>query len=472
MKFFSPYKLLTSLIILVSVPASLFSQAYQLNCDFTVTANACVQQQVVVTYTGGASANATFVWAFDGAVVLSGEGQGPYTIKWESPGEKHITLSITLETQTCTATRATVVVARPEVFTMTGGGTLIVGGDGVIVGLSGSQPGIIYKLRLNGQYTGITVVGTGQEISFGPQTLAGNYTAVAKVDGSDCLSEMEGVAVITTNSPPESQNICMVTFDTASGNNKVIWNKFPSQQIAYYSIYRESYQNNIFTRIADIPYSSLSTFVDTASSPLVRSYRYKLSITNLANVESEKSNAHKTIHLNINPGMYGYNLIWNPYAGFEFLTYRIHRKLGSGPWEVIDSVASNVDSYTDVFTTTGLAFYYIEVLRPEPCNPSLKNESYSSVSSNIAASSPLGIETRNIGGITMFPNPVKDCLKISLPNQAEYLAQVLRADGSIVYQNKINGLSAQLDLSGLSSGVYIVKLCGANDVFIQKVIKN
>jgi len=461
----------TFILLFVLVALSVKAQN-PLNCDFTVAEKACINQEVKVIYTGGAPSNATFLWNFDGAVIISGTGQGTYFIRWETTGEKHVTLSINFEGQTCTATRPVVVIEHPDIFHMTGGGALVAGSPGVGVGLSGSQTGIIYKLRLNGQYNGNVVAGTGQAISFGLQSVPGNYTAVARVDGSDCLREMEGVAVVTASEPPLQQYICMVTFDTTFSKNKIIWNKHPGNHLSHYNIFRETYQNNVFSKIGEVPYSNLSVFIDTTSDPLIKSDKFKISVTDSAGNESEKSPFHKTIHLNINPGTFGFNLIWNHYEGFDFQTYKIHRKHNGGTWEVIDTVAGNVDSYTDWYTASGVATYYIEVIRLEPCNPTLKSDETIRVISNTASAAPLGTEDVSRTGIHIYPNPVTSDLNLVLPGSSVYHVEILRVDGTRVFNREIQGPGTTINLSELENGLYILKISGNNTVLVKKIIRN
>ncbi|MCX6266289.1 MAG: hypothetical protein NTW16_02885, partial [Bacteroidetes bacterium] len=80
-------------MVLLLIAMSSMAQSL-VNCDFTVAVKACVNQEVKVTYTGDASANATYLWSFDDAQILSGTGQGPFFVKWDSAGEKHVILSI------------------------------------------------------------------------------------------------------------------------------------------------------------------------------------------------------------------------------------------------------------------------------------------------------------------------------------------------------------------------------------------
>ncbi len=63
--------------------------------DFTVTSPICVTGTSIITFTGSATAAATYDWSFDGGTVVSGTGVGPYEIMWNTPGDKMISLTVT-----------------------------------------------------------------------------------------------------------------------------------------------------------------------------------------------------------------------------------------------------------------------------------------------------------------------------------------------------------------------------------------
>ncbi len=444
-----------------------------LTCTFSMAEIACLEQHVKVKFTGNAPEGAIYDWDFDGAVILEGSGQGPHWVKWLTTGEKHVSVVVIHDGDTCDHTRTILIVEEPALFQMTGGGSYPYGGTGVNVGLSGSETDVIYKLRHYWEYTGISKIGTGNPLDFGKQTEPGPYDCVAKIDGSDCIREMEGIAYVIVIGGPVNQNICMVTFDTTALKNMIIWNKVESNVVSHFNIYRETYQNNHYEKIAEIPDSQFSVYVDTTADPLVKSDKYRITVTDTLGNEFDDSPSHKTIHLNINPGIYGFNLIWNHYEGFEFLTYRIHRKLGNDPWMVIDSVAGNVDSYTDFYVTTGLVTYFIEVIRPEPCNPT-KSNIYGSVISNIATAAPLGLEENALSGILIYPNPVRERLSLSIPGdgQAIFTLEIYRPDGRKVYENQIRSGSTGLDVSDFCSGLYILKIKGNTAFVVKKFFKN
>jgi hypothetical protein len=442
-----------------------------LTCTFSMLETACLEQHVKITYTGNATSGDSCFWNFDGGVVLEGSGLGPYWIKWLTTGEKHVTLYIHENGMTCDHSRTIVIVELPALFHMTGGGSYPQGGIGVPVGLNGSQPGVIYKLRRGYEYTGIAKTGTGNPIDFGLQTTPGVYDCVAKIDGSDCLREMEGevtVSVLTVIQP-----ICMVTYDTLTNHNTIIWNKIEPGAVLQFNVYRETHMNNHYEKIGEVPYTNLSIFTDTTSNPLVKSDKYKLSVTDTAGNEYEKSPHHKTIHLNISPGIFGFNLIWNHYEGFEFLTYKIYRKLGTGAFILIDSVASNVDSYTDTYITSGIATYFIGVVRMEPCEPSLKSNDYLMTRSNVVFSAPLGVSGEGETGILIYPNPVRDQLIVSIPGNGDgsWVLEIFRPDGRKMFET-VGGYGMMVvDVSQYKPGLYILKLRGESVSTIRKFVK-
>ncbi len=62
---------------------------------FTAPASVCANSSINVNYTGNATGAASYTWDFDGATVLSGSGQGPYSLSWPAGGNNNITLNVT-----------------------------------------------------------------------------------------------------------------------------------------------------------------------------------------------------------------------------------------------------------------------------------------------------------------------------------------------------------------------------------------
>lgn len=79
-----------------------FSNPFPINAEcsaffaaFSVSTLAvCTGETVTVNFTGGAGPAAQFNWDFSGATVLSGSGQGPYLLRWDSAGAPVLELQI------------------------------------------------------------------------------------------------------------------------------------------------------------------------------------------------------------------------------------------------------------------------------------------------------------------------------------------------------------------------------------------
>lgn len=61
---------------------------------FTTSPPICRGDAATITYTGDASITANYFWDFDGGAVLSGSGQGPYTVTWPFAGVYNCKLAV------------------------------------------------------------------------------------------------------------------------------------------------------------------------------------------------------------------------------------------------------------------------------------------------------------------------------------------------------------------------------------------
>jgi len=61
---------------------------------FTTVSPVCNGGNTTITYNGNASPSATYTWGFDGGTIVSGTGQGPFTINWPTAGTHYITLNV------------------------------------------------------------------------------------------------------------------------------------------------------------------------------------------------------------------------------------------------------------------------------------------------------------------------------------------------------------------------------------------
>jgi hypothetical protein len=150
----------------------------------------CAGASATLTANGGTS----YAWS---------TGATTATITVTPAGTTTYTVTVT-NVNGCSATSTSTITANPlpTAFSVTGGGSYCAGGTGVPVGLSGSQTGVNYQLKVNSGNTGVPVAGTGSAISFGNQTIAGTYTVVATSTSTGCTGAMNGSATVTINPLP------------------------------------------------------------------------------------------------------------------------------------------------------------------------------------------------------------------------------------------------------------------------------
>jgi hypothetical protein len=172
----------------------------------------------------------------------------------------------------------------------------------------------------------------------------------------------------------------------------VLWDK--GLEVTAYNIYRESTVVNEYELAATVPYDSLSMWVDTASRPATRSYRYRMTATDLYGYESEAGSVHKTMHLTISQGIGNrWNLVWTEYEGADYTTYVIYRGTQASNIQQIDVMPSGSNTYTDEEAPEGDVYYQVGVMMTTPCNPT---KAATISLSNIATNSTVGIE--EVGG--------------------------------------------------------------------------
>ncbi|MCX6305261.1 MAG: T9SS type A sorting domain-containing protein, partial [Bacteroidetes bacterium] len=143
----------------------------------------CQGGSVVLTASGGTG----YLWsnaATTAAITVSSSGTYTVTVTNANGCSNSAAIPVTVN-------------PLPAAFSVVGTGSYCIGEPGVLVGLSGSQPGIDYTLVPGG----IVVPGTGNAISFGIQ-VAGTYTVSAINTTTNCTALMNGFAFVTTNPKP------------------------------------------------------------------------------------------------------------------------------------------------------------------------------------------------------------------------------------------------------------------------------
>ncbi|MEI8226362.1 MAG: T9SS type A sorting domain-containing protein, partial [Bacteroidota bacterium] len=305
-------------------------------------------------------------------------------------------------------------------------------------------------------------------------TLNSGKYFVKAISSSGCSSPTDSTLVVVYQKVPETA-LCMVSVDSLTGKNLIIWNKSVTTAINHFNIYLEGAQVNQYNLIGVSQYNSLSIFSDTNSNPAQQPYRYKISAFDICGTEKSISTSHKTIHLTISQGMgNSYNLIWSNYEGFAYQSYNLYRGINPLNLSLLTTVALTTNSYTDLSPPFGNVYYQIEVLNPSPCFPS-RTISYNSSKSNIASNAYTAIPAiDNSENINLYPNPSYEKIIIEFSNYSlaiETNLELIRADGLLMKNQLLNGFFNQIDISSFPNGVYFAKIRMPKSVIVRKFIK-
>lgn len=312
-----------------------------------------------------------------------------------------------------------------------------------------------YNGPLNLTYLWSPTNGLSDSIVPNPYVIPTNliYTVTVSLDTLCSAQDFVGVYFLTMDQP----SICIVTVD-ASNKNVIVFEKPISNAIDSFYVYRETNMTGQYEKIGSIPYDSLSIFVDQTSSPSVNSNQYKLSLIDTCGFQSNLSVSHKTMHLSINQGIgQTYNLIWQPYQGFQVTTYNIYRGTDPNQMQLIGTISGVNTQYTDLNPPAGYVYYQVEVVAPYFCAPSMR-AGFNSSRSNIASNNTISVsDFDDNGSISVSPNPTNSTIQVDFSIDTE--AIIPFAIYNLYGEKILNGvLSEKIDVSDFANGVYVIQI--------------
>ncbi len=282
---------------------------------------------------------------------------------------------------------------------------------------------------------------------------------------------------------PMKQSICMVTVDSATTSNLVVWEPNIDSSITHWNIYRETATQGEFLKIDSVQVGSLSVFNDVVASPVARSWAYRISAVNECNVESELSATHRTV--NINTVYTGTNpfMLWNPYEGIEFFNYVVWRSTDFGvTWQLQATLPSNQLTYTDnTISSTVLGLdYFVEVMLPSPCSAEKARNFNSTRSNRDKGAFSVGeggeysnnsIEESFLNNISVYPNPTSETINIRQETNNEIKVKLFNTLGMEVLTTEITNIENQVNLTTLEAGIYIIELSLEGKKRMVRIVK-
>ncbi|MGV3631558.1 MAG: T9SS type A sorting domain-containing protein, partial [Bacteroidota bacterium] len=287
---------------------------------------------------------------------------------------------------------------------------------------------------------------------------------------------------------PNTQEICIVTVDSVTTTNLVVWEKAQLNGISHYNIYRESNQIDDYQLIDTVQFDNLSVFNDVVASPLARSWRYKIAAVDMCGVEGPLSSHHKTLHLNtFDLGGSGVQITWDGYEGTAFSSYTLWRYTDEFGWEDIATLGTSALTYTDPtsFQTPGLD-YMVEISLDVPCTATVwRAQDFNRSRSNkerglfrpgegtgdYSNNEIMEFEDGNIS-LNVYPNPFSDNVTLNLAGTHSMNIQLFDIHGKLILENVYFEGENTVNLSKLEDGVYFIRTMINNESRTIKITKN
>lgn len=311
---------------------------------------------------------------------------------------------------------------------------------------------------------------------------AGTFSVVI-TEGYGC-AQTSTVTIAQPNA--DISAICMVTVDSASQHNVIIWDKTPFTTVDSFIVYREIATNN-YQPIARIPYAALSLFVDTVQTqyfpntgnPNNGTYRYKIKMHENCGNYTPMSNYHNTIFLNNTNGVFFWQQLYtiensaNPVSSYVLM----RDNFSDGNWVQVASVAGTQQTVSDplfaVYQSTGS--WRIETVWSISCEATLFHHSgddrsnFSTSLSNIYGNTTVGVNENSLEKlIGVYPNPAENTVTIETKT-ASGNYQLHDVTGKLMLSGTVNAAKFNLDVSALSKGVYFLSLQTINGRTTRKI---
>ena len=270
--------------------------------------------------------------------------------------------------------------------------------------------------------------------------------------------------------------VCVVTVDSTSTKNVIVWEKPIANGISHFNVYRDVV--GTYTYVDSIPYDSLSQYEDVTGgvNPQVTQYRYKISVVDSCGNESDLSDFHQTIHLNA-PNLVGNtaDLVWQAYGGFTSnYYYRILRdSTGTNDWEVVDSVSLTTLVYTDIAVpNTSNISYLVQIATPNTCTATKAQDHNTTRSNrhNITPPNPSLIDELDFLNTWVQPNPSNGLFTI-IVEASNWSYSVLDMNGKLIMNETASTNKAEVNIEALEAGIYMIQISVEGDSIYKKIVK-
>ncbi len=298
------------------------------------------------------------------------------------------------------------------------------------------------------------------------------FATITKNDG--CFKNTDTIQ-LTIKPVPAVPQICLVSVDSTSAFNVIVWDKTAFTGVDSVKIYREDV-TNVYTHIGTVDNDSLSEYHDLGVDPNTTTKRYKISAIDSCGQESVKGNYHNTIYI-IHAG--NGQFTWNPIYTIENTSNPVNNYLlmrddnSTGVWNQVASTAGTQNTIVaPTFGSFPNASYRVETAWSITCTATRGaiNTSRSNIKS---PSSLIGLnELSNNFDFGIKPNPATTELVLSLNIVKDNSGvEIYNTLGQKVYEQKLEERETRISIEHFEAGAYFIKVKGDKNLPVKKLIK-
>jgi hypothetical protein len=306
--------------------------------------------------------------------------------------------------------------------------------------------------------------------------IANSEECLIRISDGYATSAVDFSELFTIFTFPETP-ICMVSVDSLTNYNVIIWEKPETDMITDFLVYKETDQSDVYEVIDTVSYEEAPMLTDIGSNPAIRPYRYKIGFLDDENRVFPAGDYHQTIHLTINQGVNdNWNLIWTSYEGFDYSSYYIVRKSGSGIYEDIAIVSASFNSYTDFDAPSGDISYMVKIVHPTGCDFTLRDTGYPEVYSNVASNALVNVSENTDFNFTVYPNPANDFINITFSDKVNGQVNVVLTDlaGREIYSMDFSDVNSgqmkSISSKNFEEGMYLLHLRSGEKMNTAKIV--
>lgn len=161
------------------------------------------------------------------------------------------------------------------------------------------------------------------------------------------------------NTEPAEMEVITVSLDTVIGLQAVI----PGLPYRISEVFKEDGSGQMQHHLDKSP--AISNWLDTLNMPVAGPVCYEIQHLDSCDFRSQASNRHCTIFLEVSSTVQGQNMLtWTPYVGWSTVSeYDIFKK-EDGDFELLTSVAGDVNEYVDTALCEKTYCYYVVAKHP------------------------------------------------------------------------------------------------------------